>query len=116
MVTGDGTTTPSGLRYWDLKVGTGAFAVKGKAVKVHYTGWLNSGRKFESSLQTGEPCIFLLGAGQVIKGWDEGIEGMRLGGKRQLRIPAYLGYGARGSEIVPPNSVLIFDIEVIGVQ
>jgi len=115
-VTGEGTTTPSGLRYWDLKSGTGPSAVKGKAVKVHYTGWLGSGRKFESSLETGQPIIFLLGAEQVMKGWDEGVEGMKLGGKRQLRIPPYLGYGARGSELVPPNSALIFDIEVVGVQ
>ncbi len=82
---------------WDIVVGTGATAVSGSQVKVHYTGWLVSGQKFDSSLDRGEPFSFMLGAGQVIKGWDEGVAGMKVGGKRQLRIPPTLGYGAEGS-------------------
>ena len=115
-VSQEGTTMPSGLKYWDLRIGTGSPAVKGKAVKIHYTGWLESGRKFESSVEEGQPVIFLLGAGNVIKGWNEGIEGMRVGGKRQLWVPYYLAYGPRGTELIPPNSNLIFDIEILGVQ
>ena len=116
IVTGEGTTTPSGLKYWDLQIGTGSPAMKGKAIKIHYTGWLESGRKFESSVEEGRPVIFLLGADNVIKGWNEGIEGMRAGGKRQLWVPSYLAYGPRGKEVIPPNSNLIFDIVVLGVQ
>ena len=116
-VTGNGTTTASGLEYWDIVVGTGATAVSGSQVKVHYTGWLISGQKFDSSLDRGEPFSFLLGAGQVIKGWDEGVAGMKVGGKRQLRIPPTLGYGAEGSGgVIPPNATLIFDVELLDVS
>jgi FKBP-type peptidyl-prolyl cis-trans isomerase len=86
-VTGAGTKTPSGLQYWDIRPGTGATAEAGKKVKVDYTGWLTTGKKFDSSVGTGHPFEFMLGAGQVIKGWDEGVAGMKVGGKRQLRIP-----------------------------
>jgi FKBP-type peptidyl-prolyl cis-trans isomerase len=115
--TGKGVTTPSGLKYWDLKKGTGAIAKAGDQVKVHYTGWLTDGKKFDSSVDRGEPFAFKLGAGMVIKGWDEGVAGMKVGGKRQLRIPADLGYGARGAGgAIPPNSELIFDVELLGVN
>jgi FKBP-type peptidyl-prolyl cis-trans isomerase len=115
-VTGNGTTTPSGLQYWDLKVGTGPEAVNGKAVQVHYTGWLTTGKKFDSSVDRKEPFSFTLGAHEVIQGWDEGVKGMKVGGKRQLKIPASLGYGARGAGgVIPPNATLIFDVELLGV-
>jgi FKBP-type peptidyl-prolyl cis-trans isomerase FkpA len=114
---GKGTTTPSGLKYWDLKKGTGAVAKKGDVVKVHYTGWLTDGKKFDSSLDRGEPFAFKLGAGMVIKGWDEGVAGMKVGGKRQLRIPPDLGYGADGAgAAIPPNATLVFDVELLAVN
>jgi FKBP-type peptidyl-prolyl cis-trans isomerase len=95
-------------------VGTGATAVAGNPVRVHYTGWLTSGEKFDSSVDRGQPFSFPLGAGQVIKGWDEGVAGMKVGGKRQLRIPPELGYGARGAGgVIPPNATLIFDVELL---
>ena len=93
-VTGQPTTTPSGLQYWDIVVGTGATAAPGNTVKVHYSGFLTTGEKFDSSRDRGEPFSFPLGGGQVIKGWDEGVAGMKVGGQRQLRIPPQLGYGA----------------------
>ena len=95
-VTGKPTTSPSGLQYWDIKVGTGATAVAGKHVTVNYTGWLTSGKQFDSSVGK-QPFEFKLGAGEVIKGWDEGVAGMKVGGKRQLKIPADLAYGSRGA-------------------
>ena len=115
--TGKPTTTSSGLQYWELKKGTGAVAKTGDSVKVHYTGWLTDGKKFDSSLDRGEPFGFKLGAGMVIKGWDQGVAGMKVGGKRQLRIPADLGYGANGAGgVIPPNATLIFDVELLGVN
>jgi len=111
-VDGPGVMLPSGLKYWDLKVGTGKEAVKGSTVKVHYTGWLlQEGTKFDSSLDRGEPFEFTLGAGQVIQGWDQGVAGMKVGGKRQLRIPPELGYGYRGQPpVIPRSAYLIFDV------
>jgi FKBP-type peptidyl-prolyl cis-trans isomerase FkpA len=115
--TGKGTKTASGLQYWDLKKGTGAVAKAGQTVKVHYTGWLTDGKKFDSSVDHGAPFEFKLGAGMVIKGWDEGVAGMKVGGKRQLRIPPDLGYGAAGAgATIPPNSTLVFDVELLGVS
>ena len=115
-VTGKPTTTTSGLQYWTIVEGKGATAVAGKDVKVHYTGWLTDGKKFDSSVDRGEPFIFPLGAGRVIRGWDEGVAGMKVGGKRQLRIPPELGYGARGAGgVIPPNATLIFDVELLDV-
>ena len=115
-VAGDPTKKPSGLEYWDIKVGTGETAVSGKQVRVHYTGWLTDGKKFDSSVG-GPPFVFALGAGQVIQGWDEGVAGMKIGGKRQLRIPPQLGYGAEGAGgVIPPNATLLFDVELVGVS
>ncbi len=113
------TTAPSGLQYEDTVVGTGAQAQAGRNVTVHYTGWLYEngaqGAKFDSSKDRGEPFIFPLGAGMVIKGWDEGVQGMKEGGKRTLIIPANLGYGARGAGgVIPPNATLKFDVELLG--
>ena len=116
-VTGNGTTTKSGLQYWDIKVGAGPEAVVGKPVQVHYTGWLTNGTKFDSSVDRKEPFMFTLGAHEVIAGWDEGVKGMKVGGKRQLKIPPSLGYGARGAGgVIPPNATLIFDVELLGVS
>jgi FKBP-type peptidyl-prolyl cis-trans isomerase len=109
--------TPSGLKYYQLKKGTGAVAKAGDTVRVHYTGWLTDGKKFDSSLDRGEPIEFPLGQGRVIKGWDEGVAGMKIGEKRQLQIPAALGYGDRGAGgVIPPNADLIFDVELVGVK
>jgi len=116
-VTGPGTTTASGLQYWDIKPGTGPVAETGKTVKVDYTGWLTDGKKFDSSVGSGKPFEFKLGASEVIKGWDEGVAGMKVGGKRQLKIPPSLAYGAQGyPPVIPPNSILIFDVRLVGVQ
>jgi FKBP-type peptidyl-prolyl cis-trans isomerase len=116
-VTGKAKSTSSGLEYWDIKVGTGTTAASGKQVTVHYTGWLTTGKKFDSSVDRGQPFMFALGAGQVIKGWDQGVAGMKVGGKRQLRIPPELGYGPRGAGgVIPPNATLIFDVELLGVK
>ena len=110
-------TTASGLQYQILQAGNGAEAKAGQKVSVHYTGWLTNGTKFDSSVDRGQPFDFLLGAGQVIKGWDEGVAGMKVGEKRKLTIPASLGYGERGAGgVIPPNATLVFDVELLGVQ
>ena len=111
-------TTPSGLKYVDEQVGTGASPAKGKKVKVHYTGTLASdGKKFDSSVDRGQPFSFTIGVGQVIPGWDEGVMSMKVGGKRKLMIPAKLGYGERGAGgVIPPNADLNFDVELLGVD
>jgi FKBP-type peptidyl-prolyl cis-trans isomerase FkpA len=114
------TTTPSGLIINDVVVGTGETAAAGQQVSVHYTGWLlfggEKGKKFDSSKDRGDPFGFGLGAGQVIKGWDEGVQGMKVGGTRTLTIPPELGYGARGAGgVIPPNATLIFEVELLGV-
>src|SRR5215212_4144172 len=111
------TTTPSGLKYTDVQAGTGATAQPGQKAKVHYTGWLKNGQKFDSSVDRNEPFEFTLGAGMVIKGWDEGVAGMKVGGKRKLEIPPALGYGARGAGgAIPPNADLIFEVQLLGVR
>jgi peptidylprolyl isomerase len=117
-VTGDGVKTESGLQYWDIVVGTGAVAKEGDRVRVHYTGWLATGKKFDSSVDGGRPFTFALGNGEVIRGWDEGIAGMKVGGKRQLRIPPELGYGDAGTPdgTIPSNATLIFDVQLLSVQ
>ena len=113
---GSEVTTSSGLQYIDLKIGAGATALAGQNVSVHYTGWLENGKKFDSSVDRGQPFSFPLGAGRVIKGWDEGVQGMKVGGKRKLTIPSNLGYGARGAGgAIPPNATLIFEVELLGV-
>ena len=110
-------TTPSGLQYIDEKVGDGAAPQKGKRVTVHYTGTLTDGKKFDSSRDRGQPFKFVIGVGQVIAGWDEGVMSMKVGGKRKLIIPANLGYGARGAGgVIPPNAELVFDVELLGVS
>ena len=113
------TTTTSGLKFEDTVVGSGAEAKLGRNVTVHYTGWLyengEQGAKFDSSKDRDEPFGFALGAGMVIKGWDEGVQGMKEGGQRTLIIPANLGYGARGAGgVIPPNAMLKFDVELLG--
>jgi FKBP-type peptidyl-prolyl cis-trans isomerase len=111
------TKTPSGLRYQDVAVGQGTEATAGHAVTVHYTGWLPNGKKFDSSRDHGEPFTFSLGAGQVIAGWDQGVEGMRVGGRRKLVLPPDLGYGAGGAPPdIPPGATLVFDVEVLDVK
>ena len=108
--------TATGLGYVDLVEGTGATPKTGESVTVHYTGWLKSGQKFDSSVDRGQPFVFTIGRSQVIKGWDEGVAGMRVGGKRKLVIPAHLGYGDRGAgRVIPPGATLIFEVELLGV-
>ncbi len=117
-VTGEPTKLPDGLEYWDIKVGSGATAQKGQSASVHYTGWLTNGKKFDSSLDRGQPfTVEPLGSAPVITGWNEGIIGMKVGGKRQLRIPPDLAYGQRGYPgVIPPNATLIFDVELLSVK
>jgi peptidylprolyl isomerase len=113
----DYTTTDSGLQYFDLEEGDGAEAETGQTVTVNYTGWLTDGIKFDSSLDSGQPYTFTLGQGAVIPGWDEGVVGMKVGGKRQLVIPADLAYGAAGSGgVIPPAATLIFEVELLNVE
>jgi FKBP-type peptidyl-prolyl cis-trans isomerase len=107
----------SGLQIEDIQVGTGAEATKGAMVDVHYTGWLTNGSKFDSSLDRGQPFSFALGGGMVIQGWDQGVVGMKVGGKRKLTIPPELGYGARGAGgVIPPNATLVFEVELLAVK
>ena len=110
------TTTESGLEYEDITLGSGETAQAGQSVTVHYTGWLTDGKKFDSSKDRNQPFKFDLGAGEVIRGWDEGVQGMQVGGVRKLTIPASLGYGARGAGgVIPPNATLVFEVELLGV-
>ncbi|MFN6536931.1 MAG: FKBP-type peptidyl-prolyl cis-trans isomerase [Nostoc sp. EkiNYC01] len=110
-------TTPSGLKYVELKEGTGATPERGQTVEVHYVGTLEDGTKFDSSRDRGQPFKFKIGVGQVIKGWDEGLSTMKVGGRRNLIIPPELGYGSRGAGgVIPPNATLLFDVELLGVK
>jgi FKBP-type peptidyl-prolyl cis-trans isomerase len=116
-VAGQPMPTPSGLQYIEVAPGAGPEARAGQNVTVHYTGWLTNGSKFDSSRDRNQPFTFGLGRGQVIRGWDEGVAGMRVGGQRRLIIPPDLGYGARGAPgAIPPNATLIFDVELLGVK
>jgi FKBP-type peptidyl-prolyl cis-trans isomerase len=116
-VTGEPTKTADGLEYWDIQVGTGAVAERGQSAKVHYTGWLTNGKKFDSSVGHAPFEVTPLGNAPVIKGWNEGIIGMKVGGKRQLRIPPDLAYGAEGYPgAIPPNATLIFDVQLLSVR
>ena len=109
--------TTSGVAYQDTVVGTGATAIAGQTVTVNYTGWLTNGTKFDSSKDRNQPFTFRLGAGEVIPGWDEGIDGMKVGGIRKLTIPPQMGYGARGAGgVIPPNATLVFEVELLSVK
>ena len=113
--------TMTGLQYKDIKVGTGATPKTGQTCVMHYTGWLwengQMGKKFDSSVDRGQPFKFQIGAGMVIKGWDEGVATMKVGGKRKLLIPPQLGYGARGArDVIPPNATLLFEVELLGIE
>lgn len=117
----DTVKMPGGVEYRELAVGTGASAYPGNTVYVQYTGWLQNpdgsrGTKFDSSRDSGVPMTFMLGDGKVIRGWEMGLQGMKVGGKRRLFIPSALGYGTKGTSSIPPNSNLIFDVELVGVQ
>lgn len=117
QVPGDTITTASGLKYVEMTVGTGAAPQTGQVVQAHYTGWLTDGKKFDSSRDRGQTFAFPLGQGRVIKGWDEGIASMKVGGRRLLIIPPTLGYGERGAGgVIPPNATLVFDVELVGIQ
>ncbi|HEY6720962.1 MAG TPA: FKBP-type peptidyl-prolyl cis-trans isomerase [Burkholderiales bacterium] len=110
------TTSASGLVIEELSIGTGKLAIAGQRVSVHYTGWLTDGRKFDSSKDRDDPFEFSLGAGHVIRGWDEGVQGMKIGGRRKLTIPPQLGYGTHGAgEVIPPNATLVFEVELLAV-
>ena len=110
-------TTDSGLVYEDLAQGEGPAAEAGRLVTVHYTGWLTNGTKFDSSKDRNDPFVFPLGAGHVIRGWDEGVQGMKVGGVRKLTIPSQLGYGARGAGgVIPPNATLVFEVELLDIR
>jgi peptidylprolyl isomerase len=116
-VVGEVVTTHSGLQYVDRVVGTGAMPVKGQNVTVHYVGTLVDGTKFDSSVDRGQPFSFRIGEGMVIKGWDQGVMSMRVGGKRKLIIPPRLGYGASGAgQVIPPNATLLFEVELLGLE
>jgi len=109
--------TDSGLKYEDITEGDGDTAEAGQMVTVHYTGWLTDGNKFDSSKDRNDPFKFKLGAGNVIRGWDEGVAGMKIGGTRKLTIPANLGYGAQGAGgVIPPNATLVFEVELLGIN
>ena len=114
---GQERTLPGGLKVTDIKVGSGPMAESGQTVAVHYTGWLTDGTKFDSSLDRGQPITFPLGTGAVIRGWDEGLKGMRVGGKRKLTIPSSMGYGAQGyPPVIPPDATLQFEVELMNVK
>lgn len=116
-MTEQAVTTESGLKYVDVVPGQGRQAELGDTASVHYTGWLTDGKKFDNSLDRKEPFSFRVGSGQVIKGWDEGVQGMKIGGKRKLTIPPQLGYGTRGAGgVIPPNATLVFDVELLDLR
>ena len=115
-IEGEPTRTVTGLEYWDIKVGTGKVAKFGDDVVVDYTGWVEGGKKFDSSIDNHQPFPMTIGSTPVIKGWVEGLRGMKVGGKRRLRIPPQLGYGSRGSGKIPPGATLIFDIELLSAR
>jgi len=114
---GQERTLAGGLKVTDIKVGSGPMAESGQSVSVHYTGWLTDGTKFDSSLDRGEPIAFVLGSGRVIRGWDEGLKGMRVGGKRKLTVPSAMGYAERGyPPVIPPDATLVFEVELMDVK
>jgi peptidylprolyl isomerase len=116
-VNGREVVTPSGIKYTDLRLGQGEEAALGKIIEVHYVGWLEDGIKFDSSRDRDRPFTFRLGAGDALKGWDEGLLGMKVGGRRQLIIPPELGFGKQGvGSVVPPNSILYYEFELLGVR